>query len=308
MLPEQVKSTLISFISGTILFNAPMRNHTSFGIGGPADALFVPHDKNDLTRILKIASQNNIPITIIGNGTNLLISDDGIEGIVIKIAGCFDDVALSGGEVTAGAGCPLSKLSKLVANRRLSGLEFAVGIPGTVGGAVVTNAGANEAAIGDVILKVKVMDFKGEFFEFDKSDLKISYRNSGLQNKDIIILNVEMELEKGDVNEIKRKIIKYLQQRKRKQPLGLRSAGSIFKNPKSDYAGRLIEACGCKGMSIGDAQISEQHANFIVNKGNATAHDVIRLMNNVQEMVFVKYGVKLEPEINIMCKGIEVIR
>lgn len=308
MLSEQVKSMFTNFVSGNILFNEPMRNHTSFGIGGPADALITPNSENDIKHVLKIYSQNNIPITIIGNGTNLLISDNGIEGIVIKIAGCFDDITFSGRKVTVGAGCPLSKLSELAANQGLNGLEFAIGIPGTVGGAVVTNAGAHGVSLGDVITKVKVMDFKDKFFELDKSDLKFSYRNSSLQNRNVIILSVEMELEKGDVNEIKRKMLKYLQQRKGKQPLGLRSAGSVFKNPKNDYAGRLIEACGCKDMGIGNAQVSEQHANFIVNNGNATAKDVIRLMSKVQEMVFVKYGVKLEPEINIIGKGIEVIR
>jgi UDP-N-acetylmuramate dehydrogenase len=308
MLSEQVKSALANLISGSILFDEPMRNHTSFGIGGPADALITPNTENDIKHVLKISSQNNIPITVIGNGSNLLISDNGIEGIVIKIAGCFDDVALSGREVTAGAGCPLSKLSELVSNRGLSGLEFAVGIPGTVGGAVVTNAGAHEAAIGNVILKVKVLDLNCKLFELDKSDLKFSYRNSGLQNRTVIILNVEMELEKGDVNGIKKKMLKYLQQRKRKQPLGLCSAGSIFKNPENDYAGRLIEACGCRGMSIWDAQVSELHADFIVNTGNATAQDVIQLMNKVQKRVLAKYSIKLEPEINIMGKEMEVIK
>lgn len=308
MLSEQVKSAFTNLISCPILFDKPMRNYTTFGIGGPAEVLIIPDSEDDLRHTLKFASQNLIPITIIGNGSNLLVSDYGIEGIVIKIAGCFNEVALSGGRVTAGAGCPLSKLSELVASQGLTGLEFSIGIPGTVGGAVVTNAGAHGASLGDVITKINVIDFNCEFFELDKSDLGFSYRKSSLQNKDIIILNVEMELEKGDVNEIKRKMLKYLQQREKKQPFGLRSAGSIFKNPKNNYAGRLIEACGCKGMSIGDAQVSESHANFIVNKGDAAAQDVIRLMNKVQEMVFAKYDVKLEPEINIIGKGIEVIR
>lgn len=299
MLSEQVKNELKISEKSITLFNEPMKNYTSFGIGGPADALIIPSCEDDIEHALRIASQNSIPITIIGNGTNLLISDEGIEGIVIRIADCLDYIVLSGLNVKVGAGCPLSRLSRLVADQGLTGIEFAIGIPGTVGGAVITNAGAHGASVGDVITKIRVMNHNYESFELEKEKLHFSYRKSSLQKKDLIVLDIEMKLKEGNIEEIKRKMQEYLQQRRKKQPSGLRSAGSIFKNPKGDYAGRLIEACGCKGINIGDAQISELHANFIVNKGNSTSRDIVRLMNKVQKIVSEKHGVKLEPEIDI---------
>ncbi|MBA7491970.1 UDP-N-acetylenolpyruvoylglucosamine reductase [subsurface metagenome] len=307
MLSQQLRSTLLSSLeSRVMLFDEPMRKHTSFRIGGPAEALIIPNNEEDLRQLLGLASQNSIPVTIIGAGTNLLVSDHGIAGIVIKMTDCFSNIDISEQQVIAGAGCSLPTLSRLTADGGLTGLEFAVGIPGALGGAVVINAGAHGAAIGNFVTAVKVINFRGEPAELTKDNLNFGYRKSELQNKDMILLSVTLELEKGNAGEIKEKMREYLQQRRAKQPLNLPSAGSIFKNPEGDYAGRLIEACGCKGMSIGDAQVSELHANFIVNKGNATAQDVLRLMNNVRKIVFKKYGIKLEPEINIIGKGIRL--
>lgn len=296
MLPTQFIERLRRNIKGEILLNELMKNHTSFCIGGPAN-IIIPKDVDDLKNILKRASENNIPVTIIGNGTNLLVSDNGIEGIVLKIKDCFDILLINKQRVLVGAGSLLSKLSEAVANRGLSGLEFAIGIPGTVGGAVVMNAGAHGGEMSDVVTKVKVMDFKGEINELSKADLEFGYRKSTVQNRDLIALEVEMELKNDDVEEIKEKMVKHQEWRRKNQPIDIPNAGSIFKNPENDYAGRLIDFAGCKGMRIGDAQVSELKANFIVNIGNATAQDILNLMKKVQDTVLKKYGIKLLPEI-----------
>ncbi|OQX54777.1 MAG: UDP-N-acetylenolpyruvoylglucosamine reductase [Candidatus Cloacimonas sp. 4484_209] len=298
------RGSLQNELSGTVLWNEPMRRHTTFKIGGPADAIIIPSNETNLQHILKIASQNQIPVTVIGNGSNLLVSDSGIDGIIIKISGCFNNVTIQDRKIIAGAGCYLSRLTKLTADFGLSGLEFAAGIPGTVGGAVVTNAGTHEMEIGNFITKIRAMNYDGELIELSKEELKFGYRYTALQERDVIVLNVEMELLKGDRKEIKKKIKMHLERRKKKQPLNFHSAGSVFKNPPNDYAGRLIEACGCKGMRVGDAEVSKLHANFIVNCGNARANDVLKLMTKIRETVFQKYGIELEPEIKIIGRGI----
>lgn len=299
-----MKATLRKLISGTILFNEPMGRHTTFRIGGPADTLIIPHSEDDLRRVLKAAYIDMVPMAVIGNGSNLLVSDDGIDGIVVKISGCFNDVTLRDKKITAGAGCHLSKLVRLAADTGLGGLEFAVGIPGAIGGAVVMNAGTNETQIGDLVTKVKIMNHRGELIELNKKDLEFGYRHSALQGGDLIVLSVEMELTKGSVEEIKSKMELNLERRKKKQPIDFRSAGSTFKNPPNDYAGRIIEASGCKGMSIGGAQVSELHANFIINLGNATSHDVFQLMKEIRDRVLQKYGIELETEMKIIGRGI----
>lgn len=299
MLDNQ-KQELKKIVKGVVLFGEPMKKHTSFCIGGPAVIFIIPADKNDLNNILNFANSNNIQINIIGNGTNLLVSDDGVAGITIKISSCFDDVIVSGQKIVVGAGYSLSELSKLVANYGLSGLEFAVGIPGTVGGAVVMNAGAHGGAMADVVTKVLTMNFEGKTNELSKDNLVFGYRKSKLQNDDAIVLEVEMELKKGDTAEIKKRMVKYLEWRKKNQPINIPNAGSIFKNPKNDYAGRLIDIAGCKGIRIGDAQVSELKANFIVNRGNASAKDVLTLIERVSNIVKLKCGIKLESEVKII--------
>jgi len=302
--PLRMKAVLNNLVSGSVLWNEPMRKHTTFGIGGPADVLIVPRDQTDLQLILKLTSQNEIPIRVVGNGSDLLVSDDGVDGIVVKIAGCFNDVTIRDRKVIAGAGCHLHRLLRLVANSGLAGLEFATGIPGTVGGAVVMNAGTPEMEIGNLVTKVRAMNYNRELIELSKEELEFGYRYSTLQGRELIVISVEMELAKGDTEKIKSKMEMYLKHRKKKQPINFRSAGSIFKNPQNDFAGRLIESCGCKGIKIGNAQVSELHANFIVNMGNASARDVLQLMSMVQGMVFSKYGVKLEPEVKVLGRGI----
>jgi len=308
MLTDLVKNELGNLVSGTILWKESMQKHTTFHIGGAADSLILPSDENDLRRIIEVTGGNRVPLYVIGSGSNLLVSDEGIEGVVIKMAGCFTKVSICEGKITVGAGYNLSRLAKQTTNVGLGGLEFATGIPGTVGGAVVMNAGAKGMAVGDLVANVRIMDLGGEIRELTKRELNFCYRNSELQKGNAIVLEVEMELTQGNAQEIKKKAWQYLKERHRKLPLAYPSAGSIFKNPENDFAGRLIEACGCKGMRIGDAEVSKLHANFIVNRGNATAQDVLQLMGKVQGMVFKKYGIKLEPEIKILGRGIETIQ
>lgn len=299
MFSKQMKDDIKNLVKGKIFFNEPMKNHTTFRIGGPTN-IIIPKDIIDLKNILKLISENNISVTIIGNGTNLLVSDDGIEGVVIKIKDCLDNILINKQQVTVGAGCLLSKLSEVVANRGLSGLEFAIGIPGTVGGAVVMNAGAHGGGMSDVVTKVKVMNFKGEINELSKDNLEFGYRKSKLQNQDLIVLEVGVELRKDNIEEIHKKMKKYLEWRKKNQPIDIPNAGSIFKNPENDYAGRLLDLAGCKGMKVGGAQISELKANFIVNIGDAASQDVLNLINRVQENVLKRFNIKLVPEIKII--------
>ncbi len=308
MLPEQLKGILSGLVSGVILFDESMCNRTSLGIGGDVDALFVPRNVGDLRNVILLAVENSVSVTIIGNGTNLLVSDEGIDGIVIRISGCFNTVSIKGRKITSGAGCSLSELSKLALGKSLSGLEFAMGIPGTVGGAVATNAGAHGAAMDSIVTKAEVLNLRGETVELTRSELDFGYRSSVLQRKNMVIISVELELREGVKGDIGQRMRRNMQQRKGKYPLNLRSAGSIFKNPSGGYAGNLIESCGCKGMSVGGAEVSELHANFIVNKRSASALDVLNLMHMIRGKVFKKYGIKLEPEICIIGKGIDMFR
>ena len=315
MLSEQTKRNLIRLVKGKILFDELMKNHTSLHIGGPADALIIPKDENDLKNLLRFINKNNIPLTVIGNGTKLLVSDKGVNGILVKISGCFDNVTISEFRIKVGAGYSLANLSKLVAGNCLSGLEFAVGIPGTVGGAVVMNAGAHGYAMSGIITGVTVMNIKGRLQKYSKNDLEFGYRRSKLQNGKTIVLSVEMKLENGDVEKIKKRMYEFMEWRKKNQPSYLRedgnlnvpSAGSIFKNPKNASAGKLIDMAGFKGMKLGDAKISEKRANFIVNLRNATAYDVLSLMNIVQKGILEKYDIELELEIRFIGRFAETL-
>lgn len=300
MLSKSIKDRITEITKGVIRFDEPMRNHTSFRIGGPADVLIMPADADELRNIMNFTNENCIPLEIIGNGTNLLVSDEGVDGVIIKIRDCFDSIAILEQKVVVGAGYMLLRLSRLVAGHGLSGLEFAVGIPGTVGGATVMNAGAHGGQMRDIVTQVTVMDRMGEVITLTNKELEYSYRKSKLQGLGFIILEAELELKRGSPADIKQKMAEFLRWRKKSQPLNFPNAGSIFKNPVNGYAGKLIEHYGCKGMMVGDAQVSELHANFILNKGNATARDVVSLINEVHMKVIEEAGVDLELEIKII--------
>jgi UDP-N-acetylmuramate dehydrogenase len=279
--------------------NELMKNHTSFHIGGPADILVLPQDAEEIKRIITCCKDEGVPFFVMGNGTNLLVRDKGIRGVVIKLAQNFNDIQITKNIIKCKAGMAVSVAVRAALENSLSGLEFASGIPGTVGGAVVMNAGAFGGEMADVVKKVNVLDLEGNIFEMSKDELGYSYRNSVLQKGDKILLDVEMELTPGNRDEIKAKMEDYISRRKQKQPLNLPSAGSAFKRPPGNYAGYLIEKAGLKGYRIGGAMVSDLHAGFIVNIDNATCEDVLKLIKHIQKEVKDKFNIDLEPEIKI---------
>jgi len=297
---SSLNDELLRVIKGVVKFDEPLESHTSFRIGGPADIFIVPLDKEDLRNAVILSKKYKAPLDIIGNGTKILVPDKGVRGVVIKISNVLNKVRFIGERVIAGSGMSLSQLSTLAAERMLSGLEFAVGIPGTVGGAVVMNAGAHGRSVGDVITSVTVMNMNGQVHKMSGKQLGLCYRKSVLQDTKEIVLNATCVLEKGEAQEIRQKIAELVQWRKKTQPLDLPNAGSIFRNPEGEYAGRLIESVGLKGLRVGDAQVSTHHANFIVNLGKAKAEDVMTIIHTIREKVREKFGIDLAPEIRVI--------
>jgi len=282
-----------------IKINEPMKEHTSFRIGGPADIMVLPTKLEQISNIIKVCKNYGIPFFVMGNGTNLLVKDEGIRGVVIKLAQNFNDALVHKNIMKCKAGMSLSIAAKIALENRLSGLEFAHGIPGTIGGAAVMNAGAYDGEMADIVRKVTVIDMDGNLFELQKCQLEYDYRSCNLQKGDKILLEVELELKPGNYDDIKRKMEDFLLRRKDKQPLNLPSAGSAFKRPPGNYAGALIEKAGLKGYRIGGAMVSDKHAGFIVNVDNATFEDVINLIRYIQRQVRDKFNVELESEIKI---------
>jgi len=285
------------------LRNQPLRKHTAFRIGGPADYLCVPKNVGELQEALRFARERRLRVAVLGAGTNTLALDQGFRGLVIKLAGGIDGIELNGNRVMVGSGVFLPRLVGLLARKGLSGLEFLTGIPGSVGGAVVMNAGAWGRTIGERVEKVRILDNKGKLRVIKGVDLGFSYRRSRLQKRDWIVVEVTLKLRRRKKRLIKEKLQEHLAKRKATQPLGIPNSGSIFRNPKANFAGKLIEEAGCKGIRIGDAQVSIKHGNFIVNLGDAKARDVIKLMTRVQKAVRDKFKIRLEPEIKIMIKS-----
>jgi len=283
--------------------NVALKEHTSFRIGGPASYFCSPKDLNDLIAALEFAKAKNLPATVLGSGTNVLVLDDGWPGLVIKTCGGLNAIEIDGNKVTFGAGVTLPRLIAKLASEGLGGFEFLAGIPGSIGGAVVMNAGAWGKEIGDSVVSVTVVDRWGESKTLSKRQMKFAYRKSYLQGKKLIVVSVTFKLRRKKKKLIYKKIKELLARRRTGQPLGAPNCGSVFKNPRHDHAGRLIEACGCKGLRVGDAQISSKHANFILNLGEAKARDVIKLMSLVQQKVKKSFKIMLEPEIKIMVKS-----
>ncbi len=283
-----------------ILFDEPMRHHNSFGIGGPADALVLPGSVEDLRRAVQLARRHAAPLTITGNGSNLLVRDGGLRGIVVKLGGAFDRIAVDETRMTAQSGALLAAVSRTAGDHSLTGLEFAIGIPGTLGGAVIMNAGAYGGEMKDVVTRVTALDETGEVHEMGPVELQFGYRHSALQQLDWIVAEVELQLQPGDRALIAAKMADLTQQRESKQPLSFPSAGSVFKRPPGKYVGPMVEELGLKGYRIGDAQVSEKHAGFIINRGQATARDVLALIQYVRERVQAAFGVSLETEVRII--------
>lgn len=276
--------------------NVLMKNRTTFKIGGAADVVLFPECAEELKKAVVICRDNNVPYFILGNGSNLLVSDKGIEGAVISTEK-LNGIEVSENKIFCLAGTPLIKVCNKAKECSLSGLEFAYGIPGSVGGAFYMNAGAYGGEIKNVAFSALCVDGNGNFINIDAKDMDFGYRTSIFKQEDLIICAAVFELESGNTDDISEKMNEYMSKRKQKQPLEYPSAGSTFKRPEGNFAGALIEKNGLKGKSVGGAQVSEKHAGFIINKGNATASDVLSLIKEIQQTVLLNDGVTLETEV-----------
>lgn len=281
----------------SLLIDEPMKNHTSFKVGGPVDLMVLPKTEAEITNVLKVLTKVQVPFYIMGNGSNLLVSDKGFSGVVIKLYNNYNDFSVDEEIITAKSGILLSKLAKVALTHNLGGFEFASGIPGTLGGAVTMNAGAYGGEMKDVLVSAHVVDRQGNISEIVNGNLALAYRTSAIQKKDLIVLSAKLQLKKAPYEDIKEKIDELDHKRKDKQPLEWPSAGSTFKRPEGHFAGKLIQDCGLKGYSIGGAQVSEKHCGFIINKGGATASDIINLIRHVQATVYERFGVGLDTEV-----------
>ncbi len=283
-----------------IFCNEMMSDHTTFKVGGPAKYFVVPYRAEDIKKYILAAEEYKIPYYVIGNGSNLLVSDKGYDGMIIMLGRDLGNITVNGDRITAEAGTSLARLFNTARRHSLSGLEFAAGIPGTLGGACYMNAGAYGGEMKDVLTKVVTIDRQGNTHEYKQGEMELSYRNSIFIRKQEIILSAEMKLCKGDVEKMTHKVNELLEKRKEKQPLEYPSAGSTFKRLEGDFAGRLIEECGLKGKGVNGAEVSEKHAGFIINRNNATARDIYDTINLVIDTVLEKTGIKLEPEVRLL--------
>lgn len=282
--------------------NEPMSAHTTFKIGGPADMFVQPASEEALAKLIVFCKEKEIPFYVLGNGSNLLVSDLGVEGVVIHIAGGFADFSVGGtNEIICGSGLRLSLLCSYALENRLTGLEFAWGIPGLVGGAVYMNAGAYDSEISNVITECRCVNMDGKIETLTLDKMKLGYRTSVFkEKKNRVITSAKFQLFPGDTEEIRGRMDELMMRRKSKQPLEFPSAGSTYKRPTGNFAGTLIEMCGLKGFTIGGAQVSEKHAGFVINRGDATASDVRRVIEAVSEKVFLETSIKLEPEVEFI--------
>lgn len=286
-----------NFDSENVLLLEPMAAHTTFKVGGAADFFIKISSRQQLVKTVPYLNALGLSYSVLGNGSNLLVSDNGYQGVILQIGAQMGNITVDGTKITVQAGAPLAKLAKTAMEHGLSGLEFASGIPGTVGGAVMMNAGAYGGEMEQVVSSVTVLAKDGSELTLSHDDMEFSYRSSILKNRSFIILEAEFTLQSGDTKQIQAKMEEYGQSRREKQPLQYPSAGSTFKRPDGCYAGKLIMDAGLRGYRIGGAQVSEKHCGFIVNVGNAQASDIYELIQEVQERVYEKFGVRLEPEI-----------
>ena len=284
---------------GRIEMNAPMARLTTFRIGGPADIVARPASEAEAVAVLRLAESSRVPAVVLGNGSNVIVRDGGIRGLVVLLGEDLANISVDGCRITAEAGAPLSRVAQAALGAGLAGLEFASGIPGSVGGACVMNAGAYDGQLRDVLIQARVYH-ASEVRTWKKAEMEMGYRTSRPLREGGIVLSAVFELREGDREAIGGLMRDLNNRRREKQPLNMPSAGSVFKRPVGLFAGRLIEDAGLKGFSIGGAQVSEQHAGFIVNTGNATAADVLALIAEVQRRVYASSGISLETEVRVL--------
>ena len=300
MMHQEFCDKLKTIVSAdAILVNEPMSKHTTFRIGGNAD-VFVSPEVSQVSALIALAKEYEVPVTVIGNGSNLLVGDKGIRGLVLSFGKEAEAIHLEGNRMTVAAGTILAKAAAEAARNSLTGLEFAAGIPGSLGGAIVMNAGAYGGEMKDVVISVKVLTPAGEIKELSNEELELSYRHSCIPEKDYIVLEATLELEPGEESAIREKMADFKNRRVEKQPLEYPSAGSTFKRPEGYFAGKLIQDANLRGYQVGGAQVSEKHCGFVINKGNATAADVLQLIQDVKRIVYDTFQVELEPEVKMI--------
>jgi UDP-N-acetylmuramate dehydrogenase len=297
---DQIINRLNEAGVGKVLTNEPLANHTTLKIGGPADILVIPENIDAIKKVINIVKEEDINWRAIGRGSNLLVDDEGIEGVVIKLSEGLDHLEIDGDEITVGGGYPVIKLATVISKQGLSGLEFAGGIPGSVGGAVFMNAGAHGSDVSKILKKAHILFADGTMEWLSCEEMEFSYRTSLLQKKPGVCLEAVFALTKGNKEEIVAQMQQNKDYRRKSQPWNFPCAGSIFRNPLPNYAGALIEEAGLKGHKIGGAQISEMHANFIVNAGDAKAKDVTDLIAHIKQTISDKFSVEMETEVEII--------
>lgn len=298
---EEIRQKFVDVLGNErVLFDEPMSSHTTFRIGGPAEVFAMPENYEQIGAVLKLCDQEQLPYFVLGNGSNLLVSDSGYRGVIIQMDRNMEEIRLEGNEIHACAGALLSSIAVAARNASLTGFEFAGGIPGTLGGAVVMNAGAYGGELKDVLKEAVVMDREGKIFTIPVEELEMGYRTSVIKTAGYLVLEAVIALEKGDPEKIRATMKDLSDRRTEKQPLDCPSAGSTFKRPEGYFAGKLIMDSGLRGYRIGGAQVSEKHCGFVINAGGATAKDVRALMDHVISTVQEKYGVTLEPEVKFL--------
>ena len=295
---QNIYNQLIQIIDKErVLIDEPMKKHTTFRVGGNADYFVMPRTTQEVQQVVALCKNENLPYYILGNGSNLLVGDKGYRGVIIQIYKEMNEITVEGDCIRAQAGALLSKVGSVALEAGLAGFEFAAGIPGAVGGAVVMNAGAYGGEMKDILASATVLTEDGNVLTLKNEELELGYRTSIIAKRNYIVLEAEYQLQRGDKTEIRAKMDELKKQRVTKQPLEYASAGSTFKRPEGYFAGKLIQDAGLRGFQVGGAQVSEKHCGFVINKGDATAADIVELMNQVSEKVYQEFGVTLEPEV-----------
>ena len=294
-------SEILNYLpSDRLLFHEEMKNHTTFKIGGPVDIMVLPQDEEDVATVVSFCRERDIPLFIFGVGSNLLVRDRGIRGVAMKLGENLDEVEVNGDQIQAQAGVKISALARIAAFHSLSGLEFAEGIPGSLGGALVMNAGAYDGEMQGIVTAARAIGPDGSIETFKNEEMQFGYRRSIFQSNGYIIIYATLKLATGNRNEIEQRMLEFARRREEKQPLDKPSAGSTFRRPPGFYVRPMLEELGLKGYQIGDAQVSSKHAGFIINNGNATARDVLELIAYIQQKAKERFGVDLQPEIRVV--------